>query len=162
MTHDGRIDRPDEGNGEAQQETVLDRQLDALFEQIGIEEAPASLTRRLHRIPQEQQARAGWWKRLLAPAQAPRWVLVPALAAALVVVGVFLIMPRQPSQQEIFQARHDLAVAFSYIDKAGTLTGREIQSVLGGELREELRDPVKQNLSKHIPFTQQSRKEETT
>ena len=158
MSHDGRIDRPDEGNGEAQQETVLDRQLDALFEQIGIEEAPASLTRRLHRIPQEQQARAGWWKRLLAPAPAPRWVLMPALAAALVVVGVFLIMPRQPSQQEIFQARHDLAVAFSYIDKAGVLTGREIQSVLGGELHHAVKD----NLSKSIPFTEQFRKEETT
>jgi len=162
MKHDGRNDRPDEQNGKAQSETLLDRQLDALFEQIGIEQAPPSLTRRLHRIPAEQQARVGWWKRLLSPAPAPRWVLVPALAAALLVVGVFLVLPRQPSQEEIFQARQDLAVAFSYIDKAGALTGREIHSVLGIELREELRDPVKDNLSKHIPFTEQSRKEETT
>ena len=162
MTHDGRNQRPEEYEGSALPESPLDRQLDALFAEIGIEKAPESLTRRLQRIPAEQESRVGWWQRLLAPAQAPRWVLVPALAAALLVVGVFLTLPRQPSQEEIFQARQDLAVAFSYIDKAGALTGQEIRSVLGGELREELRDPVKENLSKHIPFTEQSRKEETT
>ena len=158
MMHDGRNDRPDEHTGSEQDETLLDQELDALFEQLEIESAPASLTRRLYRIPQEQQGRAPWWRRLLLPGQAPRWVLVPALAAALLAVGVILILPRQPSQEEVFQARHDLAVAFSYIDKAGMLTGREIHAVLGGELR----DPVKQNLSKHIPFTEQFRKEETT
>ena len=162
MTHDSRNDRPEEQQGSEQLEPLLDQQLDALFAEIGIEKAPPSLTSRLQRIPAEHEPRVGWWRRLLAPAQAPRWVLVPALAAALLAVGVFLALPRQPSQQEIFQARQDLAVAFSYIDKAGTLTGREIQSVLGSELRDELRDPVKQNLSKHIPFTEQSRKEETT
>ena len=162
MTHDGRNDRPDEQDGKAQSEALLDRQLDALFAEIGVERAPPSLTRRLHRIPDEQQARSGWWRPLLSPGLSPRWVLAPALAAALLVVGVYLAMPRQPSQDEIFRARHDLAVAFSYIDKAGALTGREIHHVLDSELREELRDPVKSNLSKHIPFTEQSRKEETT
>jgi len=162
MTHDGRNDRPDEYRESAQPESLLDQQLDALFAEIGIEKAPPSLTRRLHRIPAEQEPRTNWWKRMLAPAQGPRWVLAPALAVALLAVGVFLALPRQPSQAEIFQARQDLAVAFSYIDKAGALTGREIRSALGGELREELRDPVKENLSKHIPFTEQSRKEETT
>lgn len=158
MTHDGRNDRPDEYTGGERDETLLDRELDGLFEQLAIENAPASLTRRLYRIPQEQQGRPRWWKRLLSPGQAPRWVLVPALAAALLAIGLVLTLPRQPSQEEIFQARHDLAVAFHYIDKAGVVAGREIQSVLGGELR----DPVKDNLSKHIPFTRQFRKEETT
>ena len=162
MTHDGQNDRPVAQKDGPQPESPLDRQLDALFAEIGIEKAPSSLTRRLQRIPVEHQPRGGWWKRLLQPAQAPRWVLVPALAAALLVVGVFLTVPRQPSHEEIFQARQELAVAFSYIDKAGALTGREIRSALGGELREELRDPVKENLSKHIPFTEQSRKEDTT
>ena len=159
MTHEGHNDRPDAKTGE---EPLLDRQLDSLFEQLEIEKAPPGLTRRLYRIPEEQPAGQGWWRRLLQPALAPRWVLVPALAAALLVVGVFLTVPRHPSQAEIFQARQDLVVAFSYIDKAGVLTGQEIQSVLGGKLRDELRDPVKDNLSKHIPFTQQFRKEETT
>ena len=52
----------------------------------------------------------------------------------------------------------DLAVAFSYIQDAGLVTGKEIQSVLG----EGLRHPVKDNLSEHIPFTEQFRKEETS
>ena len=162
MTHDGRNGRPDEQNGgkppETQPETLLDRELDALLAQLAIERAPPSLTRRLYRIPQEEQGRQSWWQWLLAPGPGPRWVLVPALAAAVLALGVILMLPRQPSQEEILQARHDLAVAFSYIDKAGILTGQEIQSVLGGELRHTVKD----NLSKHIPFTEQSRKEETT
>jgi hypothetical protein len=147
-------------------------QLDALFRQVGIEKAPRSLTRRLHRIPREEGYAAGW-RRLLRPAGVPRWVLVPAFAAALLAVGVVLILPEptlpertlpdlalphRPSQAEVLQARQDLALAFKYIDKAGVITGREIQSVLG----DELIGPVKDNLSKHIPFTEQSLKEETT
>ena len=158
MTHDGRNGRPDEQNGGNQHEKLLDRQLDELLSQLAIEQAPPSLTRRLYRIPQEEQGRQSWWQRLFPQASGPRWVLVPALAAALLAVGVVLMLPRQPSQEEILQARHDLAVAFSYIDKAGVLTGQEIQSVLGGELRHTVKD----NLSKHIPFTEQFHKEETS
>jgi len=158
MTQDGRETRPGEQGDGAQPETPLDRELDALFAQLDIERAPPGLTRRLYRIPQEQRGRRSWWQRLLAPGPGPRWVLVPALAVALLAVGVVLMSPRQPSQQEILQARHDVAVAFRYIDRAGVLTGQEIQAVLGGELRHTVKD----NLSKHIPFTEQSRKEETT
>ena len=147
-------------------------QLDALFRKVGIEKAPTSLTRRLHRIPAEEGQEAGW-RRLLRPAGVPRRVLVPAFAAALLAVGVVLTLPeptlpersvphsnvpQRPSQAEVLQARQDLALAFKYIDKAGVITGREIQSVLG----DELIGPVKDNLSKHIPFTEQSLKEETT
>jgi hypothetical protein len=144
-----------------------DEQHDALFKQLGIEKAPPSLTRRLLRIPREEGYAVGW-RRLLRPAGVPRWVLVPAFAAALLAVGVVLTLPEptlpersvpdRPSQAEVLQARQDLALAFKYIDKAGVITGREIQSVLG----DELIGPVKDNLSKHIPFTEQSLKEETT
>jgi hypothetical protein len=158
MTHDGHIERPGDKPGDAQSDARLERELDALFELLEIEAAPPSLTRRLQRIPLEQAAPEPWWRRLLPTGQGPRWILVPALAAALLVVGVMLTMPRQPSQAEVLQARHDLAVAFSYIDKAGLLTEREIHSVL----EQELSNTVKDNLSKHIPFTEQSRKEETT
>lgn len=149
-----------------------DEQLDALFKRLGVEKAPPGLTRRLYRIPAEEGHAAGW-RRLLRPAAVPRWVLVPALAAALLAVGVVLTLPertqpepalpdlalpQQPSQAEVLQARQDLALAFKYIDKAGVIAGREIHSVLG----EELLHPVKDNLSKHIPFTERSLKEETT
>jgi hypothetical protein len=84
------------------------------------------------------------------------------LVAAVVAVGVVLTLPRQPSEAEVLQARQELALAFSYIDKVGVIAGEEIQAVLGVKLREELRDPVKDNLSKHIPFTEPSLKEEST
>lgn len=138
-----------------------EERLDRLFSQLGVEKAPRSLTQRLHRIPREQGYEPAW-RRLLRPAAVPRWVLAPALAAALLAVGVVLTLPRQPSQAEVLQARQELALAFRYIDKAGVITGQEIQAVLGGKLREELRDPVKENLSKHIPFTEQSLEEEST
>jgi hypothetical protein len=149
-----------------------DEQLDALFRQLGVEKAPPSLTRRLHRIPREEGYAAGW-RKWLRPAAVPRWVLVPAFAAALLAVGIVLTLPEltvpdptvleptvphRPSQAEVLQARQDLALAFKYIDKAGVITGREIQSVLG----DGLIHPVKDNLSKHIPFTEQSLKEETS
>ncbi len=158
MTHDGRSQRPDEHSGTVQGDGQLDRQLDALLAGLEIEQAPPSLTRRLHRIPLEEGGREPWWQKLGPRPNASRWVLAPALAAALLTLGVVLMMPREPSQQEILQARHDLAVAFGYIDRAGVLTGEEIRSILG----QELRLPVKENLSKHIPFTEQFRKEEKT
>ena len=139
-----------------------ERQLDELLARLDIERAPASLTRRLRRIPAEQQARGaatpGWWSRLL-PTSAPlRWAMAPALAAALIALGVVLLQPRQPSPAEIQQARAELALAFSYIDQAGLRTGSEIRSVLG----DELQHTVKDELSRHMPFTEQSRKEDTT
>ena len=158
MKQDGANERPGEKDGNAQHDARLERQLDTLFEQLEIEAAPASLTRRLHRIPLEEAGFEPWWRRLLPAANAPRWVLVPALAAALVVVGVVLMQPHQPSRAEVLQARADLAIAFAYIERAGVLTGQEIHEVLG----DELRHTVKDNLSKHIPFTEPFRKEKTT
>jgi hypothetical protein len=49
-------------------------------------------------------------------------------------------------------------VAFTYIDKIGNMTGDRIHSVLGSELRNGVTD----NISKHIPFTEQSLKEKNT
>jgi hypothetical protein len=151
MTHDDRKHGQDPEAG-------LDRELEALFERISIEKAPASLRRRLRRIPIEEQPRESWWKRLLSPAPGPRWALVPALAVSLLVVGVVLMMPRQPSQADVLQARQDLAVAFHYIEEAGLVTRKEIKTVLD----DGLRHPVKDNLSEHMPFTEQFRKEETS
>jgi len=138
-----------------------ERQLDALFAQLGVEQAPASLTRRLQRIPLEEGERRPWWRSVWPASLSgawPRWVLAPALAVALLAVGLMMALPQQPSQEDVMQARQDLALAFRYIDKAGLITGQEIQSVLGGELRHT----VKGNLSKHIPFTEQSHEEENS
>jgi len=136
---------------------LQESRLDEMLEQLRVEKAPASLTRRLKRIPREEQPWGTLWSWLLSPGQAPRWVLAPALAAVwLLVISVVSMQPRQPSPGEVEQAREQLAVAFAYLDKAGSRTGAEIHSVLDDGLKR----PVKENLSKHIPYTKQSLKEE--
>ena len=150
MTQNTRNDAPDE--------TGLDRELAAMLEQLDIERAPARLRRRLRRIPREERSRErrreqpwGW--------QPPRWALVPALAAVpVLVIGLVLMQPRQPSEAEVEQARQDLALAFAYLDKVGNRTGATIHGVLDRELG----SGVKDNVSRHIPFTEQSRKENST
>jgi len=141
------------GNGER------DDAIEAMLARLEIEKAPASLTRRLLRIPDEERAGKRPWTRWLSPGQVPGWLLAPAMAAIpLLVVAVLLSQPPRHSAEEIEQARHQLAVAFTYIDKAGFRTGHEIQAALGGELRQTVKDP----LSRHIPFTTQSQKEDST
>jgi hypothetical protein len=137
---------------------ILDAQIEAMMAQLEVEKAPASLSRRLQRIPGEQGRKQNPWSWLF-PGQFPRWAMAPAFAAVpLLVLAVVLMQPRQPSEAEIEQARQDLAIAFAYLDKVGYRTGSEIHSILGGELRQGVKD----SLSEHIPFTEQSRKEETT
>ena len=148
MTHDRK-------NGGNSTETPLE----SLLEQLEVESAPASLTSRLYRIPEEESSK-GWkwpWQWNFDPA--PRWMMAPALAAVpLLVIGLVLLQPQQPSDSDVEQARQDLAVAFAYLDKAGLRTGDEIQSILGKELRHSVKDP----LSRHLPYTKQFRKEETS
>lgn len=141
---------------------TLDMQIESMMEQLSIEKAPASLSARLNRIPEEEnrkerlkQRRWSWLK----PGPIPRWVMVPAFAAVPLLVAVVMLMqPRQPSPEEVEQARQQLAVAFAYLDKVGYRTGNEIKTVIGTELRHSVKDP----LSEHMPFTEQSLKEETT
>lgn len=145
-----------------QDDRTLETQIDRMMEQLTIEKAPATLSARLNRIPDEEgrkgRARKQRWSWLRA-GPLPRWALAPAFAAVpLLVVAVILMQPQQPSAAEVEQARQDLAIAFAYLDKVGYRTGSEIQTVLGSELRHSVKD----TLSEHIPFTEQSLKEETT
>jgi hypothetical protein len=139
-------------------EKTLDAHFDHLLNQLEVEKAPASLKHRLKRIPQEERGDRPRWPWLF-PGPLPKWVMAPAFAAVpLILLTVFMMQPRQPSPADIEQARQDLAVAFAYINKAGNRTGNQIQTVLGGELRHGVKD----KLSEHIPFTEQSLEEETT
>jgi hypothetical protein len=136
-----------------------DAQIEAMLEQLGVEKAPASLSERLYRIPQEQGRKTWRWPWQRRASAFPRWAMAPALAAIpLLVISAVLMQPDRPSKAEVEQARHDLAVAFAYIDKAGLRVGDEIQHVLG----EELRDSVKESLTENLPFTQTSHKEKST
>lgn len=143
--------------------TLTDEQLEAMLAELDIEKAPASLSSRLNRIP-EEESNTGWartrqWFTQWFDKPTPRWVMAPAMAAVpLIVLAVVMTQDRGPTAAEVEQARQDLAFAFSYLDKAGVKTGNEIQSILGGELRHSVKEP----LSEHLPFTEQFRKEDTT
>ena len=148
----------DNWNDRTRDEEAWEAQINAMMEQLTVEKAPASLSRRLQRIPREERRKDNRWSWLM-PGQFPRWAMAPAFAAVPLLVLAFVLMqPKQPSAADVEQARQDLSIAFAYLDKVGNRTGNEIQSVLGGQLRHS----VKGNLSEHIPFTEQSRKEETT
>ena len=137
---------------------TLDAQIDHLLNQLEVEKAPARLTRKLKRIPRENREKKPLlpW---LFPGPLPKWVMAPAFAAVpLIAITVVMMQPKQPSEAEIEQARQDLAVAFAYLDKIGNRTGNQIHSVLGDELRHNVKD----KLSEHIPFTEQSIQEETS
>jgi len=99
-------------------------QLQQAMDQVHVERAPRSLTKRLNAIPREHRSRPPF--SLLQP----RWAMALA-AVPLVVIAVSLMRPDTPSASEIAQARQELAIAFAYLDKAGAITGREIESTVG-------------------------------
>jgi len=139
---------------------TLDAQIEAMMQELSIEKAPASLSARLHRIPEEEsrkERKTGQRRPWFGNGSFLRWA--PALAAVPVLIAVVLLtQPRQPSPAEVELARQQVALAFAYLDKVGHRTGDEIQSVLGAELRHSVKSP----LSEHMPFTKQSLKEEST
>ena len=117
------------------------------MDHLGIERAPASLRKKLRQIPRAE-------KPFL---RQRRWVMTTAMACVpLIAITVVLMQPSQPSQADVEQARQDLALAFTYIDKVGYRTGDYMQRVLGAELRRGVTD----NLSRHFPYTEQSHEEE--
>jgi len=99
-------------------------QLQQAMETIHVERAPASLSKRLRAIPREHRTRPAF------SVFQPRWAMALA-AIPLVLISVSLMQPDRPSEADITQARQEVAIAFAYLDKAGVITGREIESTVG-------------------------------
>jgi anti-sigma factor RsiW len=102
-------------------------QLQQAMDQVQVERAPRSLTKRLNAVPRKHRSRPSF--SLLQP----RWAMALA-AVPLVVIAVSLMRPDTPSASEIAQARQELAIAFAYLDKAAVITGREIESTVGSTM----------------------------
>jgi len=114
-------------------------QLQQLMDDIGVEPAPASLTKRLNAIPRQHKPAAKF--SLLQP----RWVMALA-AVPLAIIAVSLMQPDTPSASEVARARQDLAVAFAYLDKAGQFTSREINSTVGNTMSDAVAGSVIRNM----------------
>ena len=97
-------------------------QLQQAMDSVHVERAPASLTKRLRAIPRQQKPKFRLFQ--------PRWVTALA-TIPLVIIAISLMRPDTPSASEIAQARQELAIAFAYLDRAGTITGREIELTVG-------------------------------
>ena len=105
MTHDPK----NGGNGR-------EVPLESLRKQLKIESAPASLTSRLNRIPEEESSKGWKWPWQRASGSPPAWVMAPALAAVpLLVLGLVLMQPQQPSDADVEQARQELDSALQQV-----------------------------------------------
>lgn len=142
-------------------------QLQQMMAALPQDRAPASLTKRLLAVPAEQKAekRARQETRLKTGQKAgrsqasrnwfrPGWVMAVA-AVPLVVIAMNMMQPKQPSPQEIAQARHDLAIAFAYLDKAGRMTGREIENQVGNTMTDAIAGSVFKNVTSQYDLSKE-------
>ena len=112
-------------------------QLQRAMEHVQVETAPASLRRKLRRVPREHRPM------YLQPRFAMAMAVVPLL-----VVSMVLMQTRQPSQAEIEQARQQLAIAFAYIDQVSDRTFDRIGNEVGGELKDAVGGSVIRSILK--------------
>ena len=109
------------------------------LETLGMEQAPESLQKRLRAIPKQQ-----WSWRL----PQLRWAggLAASMAAVLLVVGINQDI-KEPSAEEIAQARAELAVAFGYLNTIGQKAGLEIKQEIGGTMQDALFTGIREGVS---------------
>ena len=119
-------------------------QLQRAMEHVQVENAPASLKRRLHRIPSKHR-----------PVYLqPRWAMAFAIVP-LVVISIAMLQPREPSAAQIDQARKELAVAFAYIDRVSDRTFNRIEHEVGSELKNAVGGSVIKSIPKLKSKTQE-------
>jgi anti-sigma factor RsiW len=123
-------------------------QLQQAMDAIRVERAPASLRKKLKAIPRQESGRP------LFGFLQPRWVMAAA-AVPLVLISVMLMQPKTPSAEEIAQARQEMAIAFAYLDKAGVITGREIESSVGETMADAVTGSVNRAIQSQYLHSQE-------
>ena len=115
-------------------------QLQQAMAQVPQERAPASLSRKLNRIPREQ-------KRLDRPAYLqPRWLGAMAVIPLVAAISINQLGPKEPTEAEIAQVQQDLALAFAYLGKASRKTGLTIES----SIEKSMAEPVSGNTARAL------------
>ena len=123
-------------------------QLQQAMDAIKVERAPSSLTKKLNAIPRKES------KPLFGFLQ-PRWVMALA-AVPLVLLSVSLMQPDTPSEADLVKARQEMAIAFAYLDKAGMITGREIESTVGNTLANAVTGSVNKAIKSQNRYTKEN------
>jgi len=135
--------------------------LQAGLDELEVERAPASLRSRLANIPaayQEKQPKR-WFGM-------PRWAPAGALAAVPLLVIAMVMMQSQPepavqpefTEAEVLQARQEVMIAFAYLDEITHRAGQQVES----EISEELSSGVNRNVTRYMPYTNNSLQEENS
>jgi anti-sigma factor RsiW len=123
-------------------------QLQQAMDAIKVERAPSSLTKKLNAIPRKES------KPLFGFLQ-PRWAMALA-AVPLVLFSVSLMQPDTPSEADLAKARQEMAIAFAYLDKAGMITGREIESTVGNTLANAVTGSVNKAIKSQNRYTKEN------
>ncbi len=127
-----------------------EQQLQQALAELPDEPAPASLQRRLRRIPRQQRRseRRPWWQ----PALGTALVLVPAVLAV-------LLYQEQRQQQQLEQeramARQDRALALQYLEKANRQTGMAVINTVDAGVSRPVSDSTSHLLREHLDITQE-------
>ena len=137
-----------------EREEDWERDLCNALAELPLERAPRSLQRKLAAIPRRQ--RWPWftgWR--------PAWaVILLAVPLALVV----LVQQQRLEQQEqalaqqaqqIDEARRELALALSYLDKANEIAERQIAGALASGLARQVKDNTVYGLQKPLEITRE-------
>jgi anti-sigma factor RsiW len=125
-------------------------QLQQAMDAIPVERAPSSLTRKLNAIPRKES------KQPLFGFLQPRWAMALA-AVPLVLFSVSLMQPDSPSGADLAKARQEMAIAFAYLDKAGMITGREIESTVGSTLANAVTGSVNKAIKSQNIYTKENK-----
>lgn len=124
-------------------------QLQKLMDTIHVERAPISLRKRLRTIPRKHRTTS------IFNVLQPRWAAVLAFIP-LILITVTLMRPDTPSADDIAQARHEMAIAFAYLDKAGVITGREIESKVGHTMANAVTDSVNKAIKSQSLYSKEN------
>lgn len=124
-----------------------ERDLRAALGALPGEQAPRRLRRRLQRIPRRAR-RQRWWLR-------PGWALA-LLVPVVLVIG--LQQQRLAMQEaELAQARQDLALALSYLEKANGITAGQINAALDAGLARPVAEQTRYSLQLPVETTLETR-----
>ena len=134
-------------------------QLQRALANIPTERAPDSLRRKLAAIPEQESRQrktgGGWWQQSW---QVPRWAAA-VVAIPLVVLAVNQTTewfgPKEPSAAEIAQARQELAVALSYLEKVSRKTSLEIGDTVNNEMRKTVNENMIEAIHAELEFNKE-------
>lgn len=137
-----------------EREEDWERDLRSALADLPRERAPRSLQRKLAAIPRQQR-----WPWLMG--WRPAWaVILLAVPLALVVVVQQQRLEQQQQAlaqqaQQIDEARRELALALSYLDRANEIAERKIAEALESGLARPVQDSTKYGLQKPLEITRE-------